>query len=221
MNALSRMLAVCMVALTLNANAQPKTAPSWSAKFKTAINWQRVHSLGYLIVSTNDGLYGVNPDDGKIIWENREFSALNPEYYQEVEGTEFLTIAYQAEKPSSIPMQAIIHVATGKALFDSKKEQIGVEQQELSEHIFRRAQQSGQDPNEFAKHMVEHNHIPEMVSEVVRGKALATLVESAKVVDESGNHVELKNLRPDGTIGEPEAEAEQAGDTEAEETAEA
>ena len=90
----------------------------------------------------------------------------------------------------------------------AKKEQIGVDQQELSEHIFRRAQQSGQDPNEFAKHMVEHNHIPEMVSEVVRGKALAVVVESAKVVDESGNHVELKNLRPDGSIGEPEAEAE-------------
>ena len=93
----------------------------------------------------------------------------------------------------------------------AKKEQIGVEQQELSEHIFRRAQQSGQDPNEFAKHMVEHNHIPDMVSEVVRGKALATLVEGAKVVDESGNHVELKNLRPDGSIGEPEDEAAEAG----------
>ena len=90
----------------------------------------------------------------------------------------------------------------------AKKEQIGVEQQELTEHLFRRAQQSGQDPNEFAKHMVEHNHIPEMVSEVVRGKALATVVESAKVVDQSGNHVELKNLRPDGTVGEPEPEPE-------------
>jgi trigger factor len=102
----------------------------------------------------------------------------------------------------------------------AKKEQIGVEQQELSEHLFRRAQQSGQDPNEFAKHMVEHNHIPEMVSEVVRGKALATIVEAAKVTDESGNHVELKLLRPDGTIGEPadeqspeQADAEQ-GETE-------
>jgi trigger factor len=86
----------------------------------------------------------------------------------------------------------------------AKREEIGVEQQELSEHIFRRAQQSGQDPNEFAKHMVEHNHIPEMVSEVVRGKALASVVEAAKVVDDKGEHVELKNLRPDGTIGEPD-----------------
>jgi trigger factor len=103
----------------------------------------------------------------------------------------------------------------------AKKEQIGVEQQELSEHIMRRAQQSGQDPNEFAQHMVEHNHIPEMVSEVVRGKALATIVEQAKVVDESGNHVELKNLRPDGSIGEPEAEASEPVEGEAAEQSEA
>ena len=55
----------------------------------------------------------------------------------------------------------------------AKREEIGVEQQELTEHMLRRAQQSGQNPNEYVKHMVEHNHIPELVSEVVRGKALA------------------------------------------------
>ena len=91
----------------------------------------------------------------------------------------------------------------------AKKQEVGVDQQELSEHIFRRAQQSGQDPNQFAQHMVEHNHIPEMVSEVVRGKALAAIVENANVTDESGNHVELKALQPDGTIGEP---ADETGD---------
>jgi trigger factor len=88
----------------------------------------------------------------------------------------------------------------------AKKENISVNEGELQEHLFRRAQQSGQNPQEFIQHMVEHNHIPEMVAEVVRGKSLALIVESATVVDESGNHVELKNLRPDGTIGEPEAE---------------
>ena len=67
----------------------------------------------------------------------------------------------------------------------------------FSEHLFRRAQQSGQNPDDFVKHMVEHNHIPEMVSEVVRGKALARIVEAAKVVDESGNTVELKHYGPD------------------------
>ena len=89
----------------------------------------------------------------------------------------------------------------------AKSEEIGIEQQELTEHMLRRAQQSGQNPNDYVKHMLEHNHVPELVSEVVRGKALALLVEQAVVTDESGNPVELKNLRPDGTIGDPEDEA--------------
>jgi trigger factor len=109
-----------------------------------------------------------------------------------------------------------------------KKEQLGVDQQELSEHIFRRAQQSGQNPDDFARHMVEHNHVPEMVSEVVRGKALASIVEGANVTDESGNHVELKNLQPDGNIGEPglddsvedDVTVEEAADVAEEETTE-
>ena len=85
----------------------------------------------------------------------------------------------------------------------AKKEEFGIDQAELSEHLVRRAQQSGQDPQEFANHMFEHNHIPELVQEIMRGKALAQIVESATVKDASGNVVELKNLRPDGTIGEP------------------
>ena len=95
----------------------------------------------------------------------------------------------------------------------AKKEELGVDQADLSNHLVRRAQQSGQDPQEFANHMFEHNHIPEMVQEILRGKALAAIVESAVVKDASGNVVELKNLRPDGTIGEPAAE--EAEDAEA------
>jgi trigger factor len=97
----------------------------------------------------------------------------------------------------------------------AKAEEIGVEQEELSEHLFRRAQQSGQNPDEFVKHMVEHNHIPEMVAEVVRGKTLVQIVEGATVTDKSGNPVELKNLRPDGSIGDPEAEAQAAAEVRA------
>jgi trigger factor len=85
----------------------------------------------------------------------------------------------------------------------AKSAEIGVNEGELQEHLMRRAQQSGQNPQEFMQHMIEHNHIPEMVSEVLRGKALATVVEAATVTDRSGNHVGLKNLQPDGTIAEP------------------
>ena len=103
----------------------------------------------------------------------------------------------------------------------AKKEELGVDQQDLSSHLVRRAQQSGQDPQEFANHMFEHNHIPELVQEILRGKALAAIVETATVKDASGNVVELKNLQPDGTIGEPAPEVDEATDApEAPETSE-
>jgi len=103
----------------------------------------------------------------------------------------------------------------------AKKEEFGVDQNELSQHLVRRAQQSGQDPQEFANHMFAHNHIPDLVQEILRGKALATIVEAAVVKDASGNVVDLKNLRPDGTIGEPEAEVATETEVAEEEQAEA
>ncbi len=96
------------------------------------------------------------------------------------------------------------------------KEEMGVEQNELTQHMIRRAQQSGQDPQEFVNHMFEHNHVPDLVQEIRRGKALQLLVEGATVKDAAGNVVELKNLQADGTIGEPPADdAAEADETEA------
>ena len=97
----------------------------------------------------------------------------------------------------------------------AKKEEFGVDQNELSQHLVRRAQQSGQDPQEFANHMFEHNHIPELVAEIRRGKALAEIVENATVTDGSGRTVDLKNLRPDGTLGDPAESADTDAATDA------
>ncbi len=94
----------------------------------------------------------------------------------------------------------------------AKSEEFGVEQQELSQHLVMRAQQSGQDPQEFANHMFEHNHIPELVQEILRGKALATVVESATVKDASGNVVELARLRPDGTLADESDESDETAE---------
>ncbi|WP_203335990.1 trigger factor [Nocardioides limicola] len=100
----------------------------------------------------------------------------------------------------------------------AKEKEIGVDQADLSQHLVRRAQQSGQDPQEFANHMFEHNHIPDMIAEILRGKALQLVVEAASVADASGNTVQLKGLQPDGTYAEPveeTPEAEATGEAEA------
>lgn len=88
------------------------------------------------------------------------------------------------------------------------EEEFGIDDSELSQHIMRRAQQSGEDPNSYIQHIMEHNHVPEMVSEVLRGKALASLVEGAKVSDKSGNVIELSKLRADGSFGDDEEAAD-------------
>jgi trigger factor len=91
-------------------------------------------------------------------------------------------------------------------------QEFGIDDAELSQHIMRRAQQSGEDPNAYIQHIMEHNHVPEMVSEVLRGKALASLVEGAKVSDKSGNVIELSKLRADGTFGDDDEAADDADD---------
>jgi trigger factor len=98
----------------------------------------------------------------------------------------------------------------------AQAEAMGVEESELTAHLIRRAQQSGQTPEEYVKHVMEHNHVPELVAEIRRGKALAHVVESATVRDASGNVVELKTLQPDGTYADPDELAATTGDGDAE-----
>ncbi len=68
-------------------------------------------------------------------------------------------------------------------------EELGVNQEELTEHLIRRAAGSGLTPDQFAQQVVQGGQVPLLVGEVARGKALATVVEAAKVVDTDGNEI--------------------------------
>jgi len=73
------------------------------------------------------------------------------------------------------------------------KEELNVEQEELPEHLFRRAASSGMSPDQFAQAVVQGGQVPMLVGEVARGKALAVVVEAAKVVDTNGEVVDLSD----------------------------
>jgi trigger factor len=77
----------------------------------------------------------------------------------------------------------------------AEQEKLGVSEGELTEHILRRAARSGMSPDVFAQQVVESGQVPVLMSEVVRGKALALVVESANITDESGRSVDLEELR--------------------------
>jgi trigger factor len=75
-----------------------------------------------------------------------------------------------------------------------EKEDVQVEQPELIEYLVMSAQKYGMDPNQFAQTIDQNGQIPSMVAEVARRKALATVLEKAKVIDTAGNVVDLNEV---------------------------
>ena len=93
---------------------------------------------------------------------------------------------------------------------------VGVDQNDLTQHIIRKAQQDNVPPQQVADHLQEHpHHSEEYMTEIRRGKSLALIVESATVTDSNGAPVELARLREDGTIGDPAGELEEDADSDA------
>jgi len=90
-----------------------------------------------------------------------------------------------------------------------EKEEIRVEQPELIEYIVMSAQQYGMDPNEFAQAIDGQGQVPAMVAEVGRRKALALVLEQAKVVDTTGATVDLD------AIVDADADADAVADADA------
>lgn len=77
------------------------------------------------------------------------------------------------------------------------REELGVTDAELTDQVVRRAQRAGVSPDQYAQSIVSSGQLPGLVSEVRRGKALATVMEAATIVDASGNPVDLEALRDD------------------------
>ena len=88
----------------------------------------------------------------------------------------------------------------------AEKEALEVTDAELSDQVVRRAARAGLAPQDYANRIVQAGQLPGLLAEVRRGKALATVMESAVITDASGNAVDLEQLRDD--MGNPEAGVE-------------
>ena len=93
----------------------------------------------------------------------------------------------QAAVKSSLVLDAI-----------ANKEEVSVCDEELTDQVVRRAQRVGADAQAYADELVRTGQLRGLVSEIVRGKALALVLEHAKVTDASGRPVDLAALRETG-----------------------
>ena len=81
------------------------------------------------------------------------------------------------------------------------KEELGIEEAELTEYIVRRATRAGVSPDAYAQQLVSSGTVPLAVADVLRGKALAYVLENAVVTDASGRTVDLNRLEQDVAAG--------------------
>ena len=124
--------------------------------------------------------------------EQLEQAGLTMEQYLQTEGQS------QEEFDADVAESARLAIASQFVLDAiAAKEQISVNEGELTQHLLRRAARSGMSPEQFASQLVKGNQVPLLMGEVIRGKALAVVLEAATVTDTSGRPVDLEALRED------------------------
>lgn len=91
------------------------------------------------------------------------------------------------------------------------QEELGVNDAELTDQVVRRASRAGVSPDEYAQTLVQSGQLSGLISEVRRGKALATVMEAATITDASGNTIDLEQLRDDMSGPSPDTEVDDEG----------
>jgi trigger factor len=80
----------------------------------------------------------------------------------------------------------------------AKKEELSVDESDLTEQIVRRAQQAGVPADQYAQQVVNAGQLGALMADILRGKALALVLERAKITDASGNEVVLDAITGGG-----------------------
>ncbi len=84
-------------------------------------------------------------------------------------------------------------------------EEVKVSQDELTRYLVQGAAQYGMEPQEFIEVLDKNGQVPAMIAEVARSKALAAVLEKAKVVDSKGKAVDVSAFTA-AVLGEPGGE---------------
>jgi len=126
-------------------------------KINIAHRWHRITSLGYLVVGSTGYLTAINPSNGATMWQSDSFGTLQEPQVEEIPGTSLLRIAHGIDADDAdFPMVAILDVATGKIIFDSNEQKLGV----LATYVLPKSGKFlvvGVKPGEFSAKLLMYN----------------------------------------------------------------
>jgi trigger factor len=109
--------------------------------------------------------------------------------YAEAEGIELEAIEsdFRTNSEQAIRAQFILDEI-------ARREELTVDEAELTEAIVRHAAQARVSPEQYAQQVVAGGNLGSLMSETLRGKALAHVLEHAQITDASGRPVDLDAL---------------------------
>jgi len=96
----------------------PAKKEAWKATFDREINWFNLTSLGTVVVSSDDALYGIEPVSGKINWKNEDLKKLSKANYTPLNGSPYIAIF---EGGIFNMRQVIIDVSDGRIVCNTKE----------------------------------------------------------------------------------------------------
>ncbi len=143
-----------------------------------------------------------------------ESAGLTREVYAEAEGKAVGDLAADIEDNAK---QAIKAQFVLDAI--ARKEELSVDESDLTDQIVRRSAQMGVRADAYAQQLVNSGQLGSLMSEILRGKALALVMERASITDASGRPVDLDSLTGTADTAAPEGATEmEAGAAESEST---
>ena len=112
------MLATLACALLLPLVATAAT-PRWTYTTK-GIVFQRLTSLGTLLVSSDDALRVINPADGSVVWERKDLAKFKECNFDEIENTPYGMLDIGEGMGGRMRHVEVIDLQTGQKKWDSE-----------------------------------------------------------------------------------------------------
>jgi len=95
------------------------TEPNWSISFDKDVKWIKLTETGHLIVSTDEGLVGLNPEDGTIMWKDENLKGLEQEFFEIIPLTQYATINKGKGFMGTQNRMTVIDFVTGEEKWNS------------------------------------------------------------------------------------------------------
>ena len=112
---------LCVIITTIisiqTTQIQAQSVPQWKVNLGREINWMKVTPVGVTIASTNEALFGLDPNTGKTLWKHDFLGKMKPEDYQPIEDTPLVAIIDQGFMVAS---HVILDVQTGRVVVKSR-----------------------------------------------------------------------------------------------------